>query len=142
MQRVSARAVDAEAQKRKQVETQRDRLLSGEKHNLFEVWEIHLNGNKSIYPDGSILITSATQKKVFEPRDRDDFVRQMVEAMKYSPKPTSPCIFLLTWGNARREDLDGITADLNAAAADERLKAAWGNGDVQFRVVEGGYLEE
>jgi hypothetical protein len=47
MSRVSAHAVDLESQKRKAVESQRDLLLSGEKHNLFEVWEIHLNGNKS-----------------------------------------------------------------------------------------------
>jgi len=141
MSRVSARAVDLEAQKRKAVESQRDQLLSGEKHNLFEVWEIHLNGNKSVYPDGSVLITSATQKKVFQSRDRDDFVRELVEAMKYSPKPSSPCIFLLTWGNVRRDALDETTADLNAAAADARLKGAWG-GVVEFRVVEGGLLEE
>jgi hypothetical protein len=142
MQRVSAQAINRETQRRQEVEAQRDRLLAPEKKNLYEVWEVHVNGNKSVYPDGSILISSATQKRVFQPRDREDFIQQLIGAMKYSPRPSSPCIFLLTWGNVRRASLDEAEAELRAAANDGRLQSAWGDGAVQFRIVEGGYLAE
>src|SRR6202041_2980769 len=56
MQRVSAKAINEETQRRQAVESQRDRLLAGNQKNLYEVWQIHVNGNKSPYPDGSILI--------------------------------------------------------------------------------------
>ena len=142
MQRVSARAISAETQRRQDVESQRDRLLKGGQHNLYEVWQLHLNGNKSVYPDGSILITSATQKKVFSARDADDFAGQIVEAMKFSPKPASPCILLLTWGNVRREALETAREELRSACDDPRLRGVWGEPGVKFQWVEGGYLPE
>jgi hypothetical protein len=138
MQGVSAH----EAERRQDVEAQRDRLLSGQQHNLYEVWEVHLNGNRSVYPDSSILISSATQKKVFQSRDRQDFVDQLINAMKFSPKPGGPCIFLLTWGNVRRDALETARDELRAAANDPRLQNAWDSEPVKFRIVEGGYLTE
>jgi hypothetical protein len=138
MQRVSA----METQRRQSVEAQRDLLLSGQRHNLYEVWEIHVNGNRSTYPDESLLISSATEKKVVQPRDPEDFVSQLIETMKFSPRPASPCIFLLTWGNVRREALRQVTDELHAAADDPRLRSAWGDDPVAFRIVEGGFLED
>jgi hypothetical protein len=138
MQRVSA----METERRRSAESQRDLLLSGQGHNLYEVWEIHVNGNRSAYPDESILISSATVRKVVQPRDPEDFVEQMIAAMKYSPRPVSPCIFLLTWGNVRRDALRTVTDDLHAAADDARLRSAWGGDAVGFRIVEGGFLQD
>jgi hypothetical protein len=140
MQEVSARAITQEKQRREQVEAQRDLLLSGKSHNLYEVWEIHVNGNRSVYPDGSLLLSSATQKRVFQVTDGHDFARQLTELMKFSPKPKSPCILLLTWGNVRRDALEKARGELTDVAADANLQNAWGNGRVHFRVVEGGYL--
>jgi|GEM_PF-3847722 len=138
MQRVSAN----EADHRRDVEAQRDRLLSGERHDLYEVWQVHINGNKSVYPDGSALITSATQKKVITPRDAADFLSQLNDVMKYSPRPTGTCILLLTWDNVRRDALETIRSDLGAAANNPELKNAWGGTPVRFEVVEGGFLPE
>ena len=142
MQRVSAKAINEETERRQAVESQRDRLLAGKQKNLYEIWQIHVNGNKSPYPDGSILISSATQKKVFQSRDELDFLHQIIDAMKYSPKPSSPCIFLLTWGNARRDALDATRAQLKTISADPTLQSAWGEPAVKFEIVEGGLLGE
>jgi hypothetical protein len=138
MQHVSAR----ETERRQDVEAQRDRLLAANQQNLYEVWEIHLNGNRSVYPDGSMLVSSATQKKILQPGAAGDFVNQLVGVMKFSPKPASPCIFLLTWGNVRRDALEQARDELRSAANDARLKGAWDAPGVQFKIVEGGYLEE
>jgi hypothetical protein len=138
MQRVSA----METERRSSAEAQRDLLLSGQRHNLYEVWEIHVNGNRSVYPDESILISSATVKKVLQPADAGDFVNQLVTTMKFCPKPASPCIFLLTWGNVRRDRLRQVTDDMRSAADDARLQSAWGDAPVAFRIVEGGYLQD
>jgi hypothetical protein len=138
MQRVSG----METERRQSVEAQRDLLLSGQRHNLYEVWEIHVNGNRSVYPDESIMISSATVKKVVQPRNPEDFVNQLVETMKFSPRPVGSCIFLLTWGNVRREELRQVTDELHAAADDARLRNAWGDTPVAFRIVEGGYLQD
>jgi hypothetical protein len=138
MQHVSA----METERRQAVEAQRDVLLAGDRERLYEVWEVHLNGNHSVYPDDSILISSATQRKVVQPRDQEDFTDQLIAAMKFSPKPASPCIFLLTWGNVRRDALRAQTDNLQAAADDPRLQGAWGEPLVKFRVVQGGYLQD
>lgn len=140
MQEVSARAITQEQTRREQVEAQRDLLLAGKSHNLYEVWEIHVNGNRSVYPDGSLLLSSATQKRVFQVSDGQDFARQLIELVKYSPKPKSPCILLLTWGNVRRDALEKARAELLEVASNADLQNCWGNGAVHFRVVEGGYL--
>jgi hypothetical protein len=138
MQRVSGMETD----RRRAAESQRDLLLSGSQQRLFEVWEIHLNGNRSVYPDNSILISSSTQKKVIQPKDQQDFLDQLVDAMKYSPKPTSPCYFLLTEGNVRRDAQVQAMNELQAIAADAKLQTAWGDPPVQFRVVDGGYVQD
>jgi hypothetical protein len=135
-------ATAMETERRQAAEAQRDVLLAGDRQRLYEVWEIHLNGNRSVYPDESILISSATQRRVVQARSPEDFVQQLINAMKYSPKPASPCIFLLTWANVHREALRQTTDELHAAADDARLQNAWGDTAVKFRVVEGGYLED
>jgi hypothetical protein len=141
MQEVSARAIAEQSQRRQAAESQRDVLLAGQSHNFYEVWQIHLNGNKSVYPDGSILLDSATVKKVIQPRDRPDLLAQIIDDVKYSPKPSGRCIMLLTWGNVRRDMLDQTRNDLRAIAADPALQNIWGDPAVQFQVVEGGLLE-
>lgn len=137
MQRVSAMETD----RRRAAESQRDLLLSNGQR-LYEVWEIHLNGNHSVYPDDSILISSSTQKKVIQPASEQEFLDQLIDAMKYSPRPSSPCYFLLTEGNVRRDAQVRAANELQSIAADARLTAAWGDPPVQFRVVEGGYVED
>jgi hypothetical protein len=135
-------ATAMETERRHAAEAQRDVLLAGDRQRLYEVWEIHLNGNRSVYPDESILVSSATQRRVVQPRSPEDFLQQLLSAMKFSPKPASPCIFLLTWANVHRESLRQTTDELHAAADDPRLQQAWGQPPVKFRVVEGGYLED
>jgi len=61
--------------------------------------------------------------------------------MKYSPRPDSPCILLLTWDDVRRDSLAAVRADLAAAAQDQRLENAWDSQPVRFQLVEGGYVE-
>jgi len=141
MQEVSARAIAEQTQRRAAAEEQRDVLLSGQSHNLYEVWQIHLNGNRSVYPDGSILLDTATVKKIIQPRDRGDLLAQLIEDVRYSPKPGGRCIMLLTWGNVRRDVLERTRSDLRAVAAAPSLQNAWGDPAVQFQVVEGGLLE-
>jgi hypothetical protein len=135
-------ATAMETERRVAVEAQRDVLLSGDRQKQYDVWEIHLNGNRSAYPDESILISSATQRRVVQPQNEEDFIRQIIDAMKYSPKPASPCILLLTWGNVRQGALRSATENLHAAADDPRLQQAWGESRVSFRIVEGGFLED
>jgi hypothetical protein len=135
-------ATAMETERRVAVEAQRDVLLGGDRQRQYDVWEIHLNGNRSAYPDESILISSATQRRVVQPQSEDEFIRQLIDAMKFSPKPASPCILLLTWGNVTQGARSAATENLHAAADDSRLQQAWGEPRVSFRVVEGGYLED
>jgi hypothetical protein len=128
-----------ESERRQDVEAQRDRILAVKQHNLYEIWEVHLNGNRSVYPDGSVLVSSATQKRIIQPQS---LVHDLIDAMKFSPKPGSPCIFLLTWGNVRRDALEQVRDELRQAANDPALRSAWGEPVVHFQIVEGGFLEE
>jgi hypothetical protein len=141
MQQVSARAIGEQTQRRQAAEAQRDLLLSNAGHNLYEVWQIHLNGNKSEYPDGSILLSTATVKQLIQPRDQNDFVQRLIDATKFSPRPQSPCILLLTWGDVRRDALEQVRGELRAAAEGGQLSNVWGGEPVRFEVVEGGLLE-
>jgi hypothetical protein len=140
MQEVSARAISEQTRLRQAAQSQRDRLLSG-RRDLYEVWQIHLNGNKSLYPDGSILLSTDTVRKVIQARNREDFLSQLIAAVQPSPRPPGRCMILLTWGNVRRDVLDETRAELQFAAADQSLRQAWGVPAVQFQVVEGGLLE-
>jgi hypothetical protein len=135
-------ATAMETQRRVAVEAQRDVLLGGDRQRQYDVWEIHVNGNHSTYPDQSILISSNTMRRVVQPQSQEEFITQLIDAMKFSPKPASPCILLLTWGNVRRDALRTATDNLHAAADDRRLQQAWGEDRVSFRIVEGGFLED
>ena len=146
MQQISARAIAHEAARRKQAEaaqveaaSERDLLLHARDHNFYDVWVVHVNGDQSVYPDGSVLVTSPTRKKVFQPAPGEDFVAQLASAMRGGPPPKSPCILLLTYGDVRRDLVGEVRGELDAAAADRRLQAGWGGDPVRFVVVDGGY---
>lgn len=100
MQEVSARAITQQTHLRQEAQAQRDRLLAG-RHDLYEVWQIHLNGNRSVYPDGSILLSTDTVRKVILARNREDFLAQLIHAVEPSPRPNGRCMILLTWGDVR-----------------------------------------
>jgi hypothetical protein len=110
--------------------------------DVYDVWQIHLNGNRSTYTDGSVTIASAEQRLVFEPRDAQDFLNQLIGMMMFSPRPGSPCIFLLTYGNVRRDALSQIQSELAAASKDRQLQEIWSGDPVQFVVADGGYVKD
>jgi len=123
-------------------QTQQDAFQEFRRPNVYDVWQIHLNGNRSSYADGSVTIASATQRLVFEPRGRQDFINQLIGMMMFTPRPGSPCILLLTYGNVRRDTLAEIQTDLAAAVKDRQLQEIWSGEPIQFVVADGGYVKD
>jgi len=149
MQQSAASAVARESALRKQAEAgrlaaveQRDVLIRDRNRNLNEVWDIHANGDASIYPDGSVLISFAGQKKIVIPRDAADFVAQFESCVRAAPRPVNPCLLVLTVGDVTNATRDLVHDGLKLAAADKSLRAAWGGRLVDFVVVDGGYVPD
>jgi hypothetical protein len=146
MQQSAASAVGREADRRREAEAgqlaaieQRDVLIRDRNRNLNEVWDVHVNGAGSIYPDGSVLISFAGEKKVILPRDPGDFVEQFYDAVRAAPRPENPCLLVETIGDVTTASRDLARQGLARAAADGRLQRAWGGEAVQFIVVDGGF---
>jgi len=146
MQQSSASAVARETDRRRQAEAgqlaaveQRDVLIQDRNRNLNEVWDVHVNGAGSIYPDGSVLISFAGQKKVILPRDPADFVAQFYNAVHNASRPENPCLLVTTIGDVTTASRDVAREGLARVAADPRLQSAWGDDPVRFVVVDGGF---
>ncbi|HTW93941.1 MAG TPA: hypothetical protein VMD30_04040, partial [Tepidisphaeraceae bacterium] len=64
-----------------------DSYLDFRRPDVYDVWQIHLNGNRSPYSDGSVTIAFGRQHFVFQPRDSRDFLAQLMGTMMFSPRP-------------------------------------------------------
>jgi len=150
MQEISARAIAHETTRARlaeaaqnQAQQQRDLLLEQDRKDLHEVWYVHVNGNGSIYPDQTTLVTFEGQKKILLPADNAAaFCRQFVSTVGHGSKPASPCLLVLTVGNVLQATHERALEGLELAAADSGLQSAWGAEKVRFVVVDGDYAPD
>jgi hypothetical protein len=138
MQQVSSRAIARETQRRQAAENERDMLLAGNDHPGYEVWQIHLNDNRSAYPPGSWLIKFDGRTRLLETAHNDS----LIALMKSAPRPAGSCILLLTSGNVSEAQLREAQRLLESVASDPRLREAWGVPAAGFSVVTAGYTRE